>query len=447
MTEVLVVGQGGREDAIARAISLSPHVDTILCAPGNAGTETIPHAQAIPLKPEDIGGIVDFAKSRNGDLTVVIGPEQPLVAGLSDALRQNGIRTFGPSRKAATELEGSKIKSNAFMAWNGIPHPKTSIIKSKADAVALLEKANPHDIVIKADGLANGKGVILPDYRHEAIEKACAMLEGKAYNGAGRDGILIQERLHGPEISAFVLSDGDNFSLLRVFSQDHKRKYDGDQGPNTGGMGAFSPVPPDILSDRQIAQIEQITGASIEGAKSDGNPYNGILYIGLILAEEYKGDPQVIEYNARLGDPEAQVVLPLLNAQGIDVYEMMRETADGNAPLLQLNSTAWAGHAALTVCLASRGYPGHPEKRRTIHGLDRQYDNVTINYGATRRTPDGQVLTHGGRVLYVTGEGETIDHAAEAAYAAIGKHAIWFDGAHCRTDIGYRAREKKMSTR
>lgn len=447
MTEVLVVGQGGREDAITRAIALSPHVDTILCAPGNAGTETIPKAEAVPLKTGDIGGIVDFAKSRDRDLTVVIGPEEPLVAGLSDALRENDIRTFGPSRNAATVLEGSKISSNSFMGWNGVPHPKTSIIKSKAEAIALLEKVSPHDIVIKADGLAKGKGVILPEYSHDAIEKACDMLDGKICNGAGREGILIQERLHGPEISAFALSDGDNFSLLRVFSQDHKRKYDGDRGPNTGGMGAFSPVPSEILSDRQIAQIEQITGATIEGAKSDGNPYVGILYIGLILAEEYDGDPQAIEYNARLGDPEAQVVLPILSAQGIDVYEMMRETADGNAPLLQPHSTAWAGHAALTVCLAARGYPGHLEKKRIIHGIDQQYDNVTINYGATRRAMDGQVLTHGGRVLYVTGEGKTIDHAAEAAYAAIGKQAIWFEGMHYRKDIGREARKKDASVR
>ena len=404
MGDVLLVGSGGREHALAEAMGVSSDLDRIYCAPGNLGTDMMLKAENMPFGPKDMSEIVSFAEAKGSGLTVVVGPEQPLVAGLADQLRARDIAVFGPGA-AAARLEGSKIFAHEVMDRAGILQPPTIVARDREEAFRAVSGRRPEDMVIKADRLAGGKGVVLPKDGDEMYRTILDMLSGKAYNKAGESGILIQERLTGPEVSIFVISDGKNHSVIPHFAQDHKRLGDGDMGPNTGGMGAYTPIPEGMISERQQEQIDEIADRTIKGMSDRGTPYKGVLYMGLMLANEYDGDPVVIEYNARFGDPEAQVVLPTLTEAGVDVYDMIRETATGRVP--DLSRAQLAGQAALTVCLAAEGYPDRPRSGVPIHGLDTHYPGTTVYHGGTSLV-ENQVVTAGGRVLYVTGRGESV---------------------------------------
>ena len=436
MSEVLVLGNGGREHALTLEMSKSPDVERVYWGPGNPGVDTIEKAESVRFGAGNTSDVLEFAEGKNGQLTVVIGPEAPLVGGLADTLRQEGIPVFGPNADAA-QLEGSKGFASEFMKRHNIPQPGSVTVQNTEEALRELEGRLPETIVLKADGLAGGKGVVLPSTEQEVISTLALMFNGESFDNAGENGVVIQERLNGPEVSVFVISDGENYSIIPFFAQDHKRLGDGDQGPNTGGMGAYTPVPAAMINDRQLKKIQDIAKATIEGMASEGTPYQGVLYMGLMLADQHNGDPVVIEYNARFGDPETQVILTSLTDSGVDVHNMIHETAAGHVP--DLGPPQFLGRAALTVCLAAKGYPEHPEKDAVIHGLEKTYPNVIIHHGGTKQLGE-DIVVSGGRVLYVTGKGESVDEAAEAAYAAIGKDGIHFDGMQYRTDIGHQAR-------
>ena len=439
MSKVLVIGGGGREHALTHEMNKSSKVDHITCAPGNPGTTTLEKAENVPFGPSDTSDILQLAQSLQDDLTVVIGPEAPLVDGLGDTLREHGISVFGPNANAA-QLEGSKGFASDFMTRHGIPQPESIIVRNMEEALNAISDRNPETYVIKADGLAGGKGVVLPGTREDAEMTLFSMLSEGSFDRAGENGVVIQERLSGPEVSVFVISDGQNYSIIPFFAQDHKRLGDGDKGPNTGGMGAYTPVPAAMINDRQLEKIQEIAKLTIEGMSSEGTPYQGVLYVGLMLADQYDGDPVVIEYNARFGDPETQVILTSLTDSGVDVYDMIHGTATGHVP--DLGPPQFSGRAALTVCLAAKGYPEQPEKGVVIHGLDKSYLDVIIHHGGTEQLGN-DIVVSGGRVLYITGRGESVEEAAKAAYAAIGENSIHFDGMQYRTDIGHQARNFK----
>jgi phosphoribosylamine--glycine ligase len=434
---VLIIGSGGREHALAVEMNTSPDIGRIYCAPGNPGTATADKTENLAFGPNDTAEIIKFAVANKEGLTVVIGPEAPLVAGLADRLRQENIPVFGPNR-AAAKLEGSKSFASDFMRKYAIPQPESQTVHTVDQARRAIENRPPETMVLKADGLAGGKGVVLPTTIEEAELTLASMLSGESFESAGADGVVIQERLSGPEVSVFVISDGDAHSIIPFFAQDHKRLGTGDTGPNTGGMGAYTPVPEKMFNEQGLSKIREIAAQTIAGMAKEGTPYQGVLYIGLMLAKEHEGDPVVIEYNARFGDPETQVILRSLTGIGVDVYGMIRDTAAGSTP--DLGAPKFTGQAALTVCLAAKGYPEKPEKGAVIHGLGKTYPNVIVHHGGTKQ--DGaEVVVSGGRVLYVTGQGASVDEAAAAAYAAIGKDGIHFEGMQYRTDIGYQARK------
>jgi phosphoribosylamine---glycine ligase len=432
--DVLVVGNGGREHELSRQFSISPAVGKVYVSSGNAGTAMLDKTENVELNPTDIEGIVAFVEEHKLGL-VVIGPEAPLIAGLSDTLRAKGITVFGPSQKAA-QLEASKAFAAEFMSRNNIPQPKLQTAHTLTEAFEIIKDRSPDSYVLKADGLAGGKGVVLPQTTEEAEKVLQDMFSGTGFDGAGKDAVVIQERLHGPEVSAFAVSDGRNFVLL-PFAQDHKRLNDNDEGPNTGGMGSYAPVPLSIVSPDQAAKIREIAERSIQGMAKEGAPYQGVLYIGLMLAQERNGDPAVIEYNVRFGDPETEILLPVLSESGVDVASLLLQAAQGDVSSVSLPTVF--NKAALTVCLAAEGYPVNPRKGDAIQGLDAEYEGVVVHHAGTKQN-DGAVITSGGRVLYVTGFGDTIDEAAAHAYAAIGPEGVHFDGMHYRTDIGHQAR-------
>ncbi|MDB5167611.1 MAG: Phosphoribosylamine--glycine ligase [Candidatus Saccharibacteria bacterium] len=421
----LIIGNGGREHAFAK--TLGDNV-TIYVAPGNAGTGLMSNVTNVVVDDP-----ATFVTEHSIDVTI-IGPEAPLVAGVSDNLRSADVTVVGPSQFAA-QLESSKSFACNFMDKHGIAYPKSTTVHNLDQYNAITDDATT--IVIKADGLAGGKGVVLPESNAVATATLEAMFDG-AYDGAGKNGVVIQERLSGPEVSAFALTDGTDFVLL-PFAQDHKRLKDGDKGPNTGGMGAYAPVPESIVSPAQYEKIKDIAKKTVDGMKADGHPYQGILYIGVMLAQERGGDPVVIEYNARFGDPEAEVVLTILAEAGVDVYELLKSTDSKlNGELLEgLNLT----QSALTICFASAGYPESSHKGDEILGLDTEFpDGVFVHHAATTLNNDGDVVTNGGRVLYVTSVADTIDEAATNAYSVIGDNGVHFEGMQYRTDIGKQAR-------
>ena len=428
-----VVGSGGREFELGRQLGLSDEVQSVYFLDGNAGTDDLPKGENVPIKPPSVDEVVRFADENQVRLTV-IGPEAPLVAGVADRLREKGLVVFGPNAEPA-KLEASKAYATTFMEENGIPHPPAVITHSYEEAMGLIGSRNVDDYVIKADGLAGGKGVVLPESSEDAEQTLRKMFLEGGFDGAGRETVLIQERYHGPEVSAFVVSDGSRFVVLPL-SQDHKRLLNGDKGPNTGGMGAFSPLSAEIVSAGQEQKINEIAERSIEGMALRGTPYQGVLYVGLMLAEELGGDPVVIEYNARFGDPETQVVLPLLSEAGVDVYDMLRSSAEGR--LSDIAIPRQLGSSALTVCLAAKGYPDSPEKGQDIYGLGEQYESVILHHAGTKKEGEA-IKTAGGRVLYVTGVGETVDVAAQNAYNAIGR--VGFADMQYRDDIGHQARK------
>jgi phosphoribosylamine--glycine ligase len=436
LESILLIGGGGREHAFALEMSKSLQLGEIAWATGSPAIDTIEKAVDVASLASNTDDIVRFATEKKSGLTVVIGPEAPLVGGLSDKLRQEGISVFGPSATAA-QLEGSKAFASEFMQRHDIPQPKSVTVRNAEEAFRELQGRLPETIVLKADGLAGGKGVVLPTSQEEMMAAVASMFNG-SFDNAAANGVVIQERLSGPEVSVFVISDGENYSIVPFFAQDHKRLGTGNVGPNTGGMGTYTPVPAEMINEQQLAKIQEIADKTIKGMAAEGTPYQGVLYMGLMLAQERDGDPIVIEYNVRFGDPEAQVVLSSLTDSGVDVYEMIRETAAGRVP--DLGPPQFLGRAALSVCLASEGYPEAPKKGAVIHGLDKTYSNVTIHHGGTKRDGDN-IIVNGGRVLYVTGRGESVDEAAAAAYAAIGEDGIHFEGMQYRTDIGYQARK------
>lgn len=428
-----VVGSGGREFELGRQLGFSDEVQSVYFLDGNAGTEDLPKGENIAIKHTSVDEVVRFADEEQLGLTI-IGPEAPLVAGVADRLREKGLVVFGPNAEPA-KLEASKAYATRFMEENNIPHPPAVVTHNFEDATRIVRSRQADEYVIKADGLAGGKGVVLPESYEDAEQILRKMFLKGGFDGAGKEAVLIQERFHGPEVSAFVVSDGTRFVVLPL-AQDHKRLLNDDKGPNTGGMGAFSPLSAEIVSADQEQKINEIAERSIAGMSRRGTPYQGVLYVGLMLAEELGGDPVVIEYNARFGDPETQVVLPLLSEAGVDVYDMLRSSAEGN--LSNITIPKQLGNSALTVCLAAKGYPDSPEKGQDMYGLGEQYEGVILHHAGTKKEGEA-IKTSGGRVLYVTGVGETVDAAAQYAYNAIGR--VGFSGMQYRTDIGHQARK------
>ncbi len=432
MQTVLVIGSGGREYELARQMSLSAAVGSVIVAPGNAGTALLPKTINAPIGPIEIEAQIALVKERSVD-TVIIGPDASVAAGVGDALRAEGVAVFGPNLQPG-KLESSKAFAADFMKRHSIPQPEFWTAGNLEEALEIIADKSPKSYVLKADGLAAGKGVVLPSSKQEAVQTLELMFSSDAYDGAGMTGVVIQERLSGPEVSAFAVSDGKDIFML-PFAQDHKRLQDGDQGPNTGGMGSYCPVPDTIVDSEQTAKIHDIAKKTIAAIASDGTPYQGVLYIGLMLAKQRGGDPVVIEYNARFGDPETQVLLTSMQQSGVDVADLLTSAANNNISHLQVPTSV---KASLTVALAAIGYPNSPRKGDVIHGLGKKYKNVVVQHAGTAKK-DSDIVTSGGRVLYITGFGDTVAEAAQHAYAAIGKDGIHFADMQYRTDIGYQA--------
>lgn len=429
---ILVVGNGGREYEYARQFANHPNT-TVFVAPGNAGTSLLPHTKNVALSVTDVTGLMDFVAKNKVD-AIIAGGEAPLVAGLADTAREANIPIFGLGKKAA-QLESSKSFASDFNTRHGIAQPEFWAKQTKQQAMRFVHSNDPSSYVIKADGLASGKGVVLPKDQAEAEAVLEDMFSGRGYDGGGKNGVVFQERLHGPEASVFVIGDGERYIILPL-AQDHKRLKNHDKGPNTGGMGAFSPLPTSIVNTEQYRAIETIAAKAFEGMKAEDMPCHGALFIGLMLPKERDGMPVVIEYNCRLGDPETQAVLPVLSASSLDVPSMLLASARGDLSKVVVPKITTS---ALTVCLATKGYPLNSQKGDAILGLDQTYTSVIVQHGGTAFSGK-KLVTSGGRALYVTGLGDTLAQASAAAYAAIGPRAIHFAGMQKRTDIGYQAR-------
>jgi phosphoribosylamine--glycine ligase len=423
---VLLIGSGGREHALAWALKKSAALSGLYVAPGNAGIAAI--AECVDLDPDDHAAVVRFCRERSIGL-VVIGPEGPLVGGLTDALTAAGIKAFGPSR-AAAQLEGSKGFTKDLCAEFAIPTAAYRRFRESAPAKAYL-KAHPLPVVVKADGLAAGKGVVIATTLAEAEAAVDACFAG-AFGAAGAE-LVVEEFLDGEEASFFALSDGENVVAL-VAAQDHKRVGDGDTGPNTGGMGAYSPAP--VMTPEMVERtMSEIVRPTVAAMQSRGTPFKGVLFAGLMITT--KG-PQLIEYNTRFGDPETQVLMMRLQS---DLLEALLATVDGKLDTLEL---AWSGEPALTVVMAAEGYPGTPRKGTEIKGLEAaaKVPGVQIFHAGTK-AEGGRILANGGRVLNVTATGRTVAEAQARAYAAIGK--LDWPGGFCRKDIGWRAVERETA--
>jgi len=417
---VLLIGSGGREHALAWALSASPLITRLYCAPGNAGIEAC--AECVALDAADHDAIIDFCRTHTIGL-VVIGPEAPLVAGLADDLRGAGIKTFGPGRDGA-QLEGSKGFTKALCAAKDIPTAAFGHFSDRHAALAYL-RGRPLPIVIKADGLAAGKGVVVAETLKQAEDVVNSCFDG-AFGAAGAS-VVIEEFLAGEEASFFALCDGKNVLPL-ASAQDHKRAFDGDQGPNTGGMGAYSPAPI-MTPEMERRTMQEIILPTVAALKERGIIYQGVLYAGLMIDAS---GPKLIEYNVRFGDPECQVLMMRLNS---DCLAALLATADG---VLDRFSLRWSADTALTVVMAANGYPGDYEKGSPIGGLDAVADDgkVMIFHAGTRR--DGvRILANGGRVLNVTALGSSVTQARRRAYDAIAR--IDWPGGFYRRDIGWRA--------
>lgn len=419
--KVLIVGGGGREHALCWKIKQSTLVKEIYCAPGNGGTALI--AQNIPIKAEDVNGIVDFAREAKIDL-VVIGPEAPLNLGLVDMLNKEGIMAFGPSRGAAL-LEGSKVFAKNLMRKYDISTANFEIFDNPEKAKGYLLNQNKAPIVVKADGLAAGKGVYVCKTIDEALDAVDDIMVKKMFGPAG-DKIVIEECLEGEEASFLVFTDGKTV-LPMDSSQDHKRVFDNDEGPNTGGMGAYSPAP--VVTKEVFDKVmEKIIYPTIIGMEKEGHPFKGVLYAGLMIKDN---EPYVLEFNTRFGDPEAQ---PLLMRIKNDIVPVLMGCIDGN---LHNEYLLWEQKHAVCVVIASGGYPGEYKKGYEIVGLDQIGDDNVYVFHAGTKLVDGKIYTDGGRVLGVTALGETIKEAIDYAYNAVGK--IYFENMHYRKDIGKKA--------
>jgi len=419
--QVLVIGGGGREHALVWKIKQSPRVKKIYCAPGNAGTGEI--AENIPIAADDIKSLMEFALQKEIGLTVV-GPEQPLVMGIVDQFEEKGLRIFGPNRRAA-ELEGSKSFAKNIMAKYGLPTAEYKTFSSPVDAAEYIKFKNC-PLVVKADGLAAGKGVLLCQTVDEALVAVDSIMGKKSFGQAGNQ-IVVEEFLQGQEVSVLAFSDGKTV-LLMDSAQDHKAAYDGDKGPNTGGMGAYSPAP--FFTEIMRKKVhDKIMLPMVLAMQKEGRPFKGILYAGLMLT---KTGSQILEFNVRFGDPETQ---PLLVRMDSDIIPIFEACIDGTLDQCFLQ---WKNESSVCVVMAAKGYPGPYEKGKPISGL--QYANslpgVEVFHAGTK-TQDGEVLTQGGRVLGVTAIGENTGAAISKAYEAVNK--IKWQGIHYRKDIGHRS--------
>ena len=422
---VLIVGGGGREHALAWKVAQSPRVAKVFVAPGNAGTAADPDLTNVPT--DALPTLVAFAKRESIGLTIV-GPEAPLAAGIVDTFRDAGLRIFGPSR-AAAQLESSKDFAKAFMARHAIPTAEYATFDDPAAAHAYID-ARGAPIVVKADGLAAGKGVVVAASASEAHESVDAMLTGHSMGSAGAR-VVVEDFLDGEEASFIVMADGVH-ALALASSQDHKRLRDGDSGPNTGGMGAYSPAP--VVTPTVHARImREVITPTIAGMAAEGTPYQGFLYAGVMI--DANGAPRVLEFNCRLGDPEAQPILARLRT---DIVLLVEHALDGTLDRVEAD---WDRRAAVTVVLAAAGYPEAPRRGDVIDGLDRvtrdAHADVTLFHAGTAQNDAGQVIVNGGRVLGVTALGDSLRQAQRAAYAAVSM--IRFDGMQYRSDIGHRA--------
>lgn len=420
---VLVLGSGGREHALAWAIAKSPRLDSLFVAPGNGGTATI--AKNVPLDMNDADAVIGFARSENIDL-VVVGPEAPLVAGVADAIRAAGIAVFGPGAQGA-RLEGSKSFSKEFMLAHGLPTARYKKCTSQDEAMDYLHEVGA-PIVVKADGLAAGKGVVVAEDMEEAEEAVRDCFAGDF--GEAGSVVVIEEMLEGPECSMLaLLSEGK--ALAMPCAQDHKRAFDGDLGPNTGGMGVYSPVPC-VTPELEAAMQEIMQNAAAATAKEFDDAYTGVLYGGFMLTAE---GPKLLEFNARFGDPETQVIMPRLESDALEAFYMV---ATGKLDALDLR---WTDQVAVCVVLASDGYPGSYEKGKVILGIEEaeELDGVTVFHAGTAFNQDDELVTNGGRVLNVVALADTFEDARELAYEACDK--INFEGKQYRHDIALRALE------
>lgn len=425
---ILVVGSGGREHAIALAVKKSPLCENLICAPGNPGMANL--GRCVPVDVADPKALADLAEAEKIDLAI-IGPEIPLVAGVVDEFRARGLRAFGPTAAAAA-LEGSKAFSKNFMKKYSIPTAAFETFTDLASAKKFLAE-HPAPIVVKASGLAAGKGAVVCLTDKEANDAVEEMLGDKAVFGESGKTVVIEEFMEGEEASLFAVCDGKDYVLLSS-AQDHKRVFDGDKGPNTGGMGAYTPAPvvtPEILS----AVKSQIIEPTLKGMAAEGSPYTGVLYVGIMVT---KNGPKVVEYNCRLGDPECQVVLPVYDGDLLALFD-----AAEKGELRNFNAPASPKMSAAIVVMASAGYPGSYEKGKEISGIeDAEATGATVVHAGTKMA-DGKLLTNGGRVLGVVGTGKDLQAALDKAYEACGK--IRFEGAFYRKDIGQKglARCKK----
>lgn len=417
--DILVIGGGGREHAIVRKLKESPRTGKLYCAPGNGGIAK--DAECVAISAMDIPAVVAFAKEKKIDL-VFVAPDDPLAAGMVDALEKEGIAAFGPRANAAV-IEASKVFSKDLMKRYGIPTAQYEVFSEPAEAVAWIEKNNRFPIVVKADGLALGKGVLICSDLDAAKDAVKEIMEDKVF-GASGSRVVVEEFLTGPEVSVLAFTDGHCVKPM-VSSKDHKRALDNDEGLNTGGMGTISPNPyyTDAIAEECMNTIFLPT---IEAMKKEGRPFKGCLYFGLMITPD---GPKVIEYNARFGDPETQVVLPRLKTDFVDIVMAVVEERLAELPI------EWSDEACACVVMASGGYPGHYEKGIPIEGLDEngQVDGAVV-YHAGTALRDGKFVTNGGRVLGVTATGETLPEALKKAYEAVGR--IHWEGVHFRHDIG-----------
>ncbi len=423
MMKVLVIGSGGREHALAWKCAQSKLVSEVLVAPGNAGSALEPGVRNVTVAADDIEGLVKLAASESIGLTIV-GPEVPLVAGVVDAFKARGLPCFGPSAQAA-QLEGSKAFTKDFLKRHNIPTAAYESFTELDSALAYIDKIGA-PIVVKADGLAAGKGVVVAHTIEEAQQAAHQMLGEKRFGSAGKR-IVVEEFLEGEEASFIVITDGENILPLAT-SQDHKARDDGDTGPNTGGMGAYSPAPV-VTTDMQQRILEQVIQPTVQGLQEDGIPYLGFLYAGIIIGGD--GVPRVLEFNCRFGDPETQPIMARLRS---DLPALCLATINGQ---LATQDAEWDERAALGVVMAAGGYPDSYEVGETIHGLPEHESDSSKVFHAGTKLVDDQVITNGGRVLCVVGLGDTVSAARDNAYRQVAE--IHWTGAFCRSDIGHRA--------
>jgi phosphoribosylamine---glycine ligase len=435
--KVLIIGSGGREHALAWKIAQSPRVDRVFVAPGNAGTAA--EAENVPIASDDIAGLVKFVKENGIELTVV-GPEAPLVAGVVDVFQREKLRVFGPS-KAAAQLEGSKVFCKNVLHGADVPSADYRVFRDADSATRyVMDRYQSDDenvpLVVKADGLAAGKGVIVCCTRRDALHAIDRIARQKEFGAAGKQ-LVIEEKLHGQEASVLAITDGRTLVTLPP-AQDHKAAYDGDTGPNTGGMGAYCPAP--VVDDKALRWIEEhILVPTVHAMKRSRQPFKGVLYAGIMLTPQQ--GPKVLEYNVRFGDPECQ---PLLMRLQSDLVEVIEATIDGK--LDELEPLKWDPRPSVCVVMASEGYPGDYEKGRPIRGLEEAgaIHDVKVFHSGTQLA-DGQVVTAGGRVLTVTALGNTIAAAKLQAYTAV--KCIRWQGAWCRKDIADKAMQPAKEER